>query len=753
MSTRRPAGFISRVWKQALAGAALFGALSGAALSANLLANPGFENNPPPNFGNNIGWSMLPWVTGGGAPPNVVTVDGGVNFNYGAGGPQRDAEGTPAGTRQHYLDITNGDNTVHQSFQVPTCGSADTSPRTVTYSGYFSSRENSTSGSGSIRIVSGTGTGGTVLGQQSITNIGQGNSQTDPWQQLSGTVQVTPGSTISFVVFVSDFTNFDNASLTFDTFACPSTTLALQKRWLSSTAGSVATINATRGGNVIDSLTSTATGTAGQTTTDASPVAVFAGDVITLSELVTGASYSQSLSCSGPVTVAGSTVTVNPGLPATGAAPIVCTYGNVLASTPQVSISKTASTPTLTPGGTITYTVVVNNTGTVPANGTVVNDPVPAGIASMTWTCAGACGAASGSGAINDTIGTLPVGGSATYTVTAQVSATPPAVVTNTASVTPGGGGVCLNGCSSSASVPPVPQLSVSKTASTPTLTPGGTITYTVVVSNAGSVAASGTVVNDPVPAGIDSMTWTCAGACGAASGSGAINDTIGTLPVGGSATYTVTAQVSATPPTVVTNTASVTPGGGGVCVPGNSAAPCTAAASVPPVPQVSVSKTAGSATVLQGGRISYTIVVSNAGAVSANGTAVQDTLPAGLTAASWTCTASGGATCPSASGSGDIAQTIATLPPGGSVTYTVNASVTAAPGTTLTNTASVTPPGGGVCVPGNVAAPCSSAVSSAVVGAAASTPVPTLGEWALVLLSLLLAAVAALRVPRRAPH
>lgn len=292
---------VSRVLKRALAGAVLMSVLSGAAAaSANLLVNGGFENNAPATGGNNIGWSVSPWVVGGGAPANVVTVDGSVNINYGIAGPERDAEGTPAGTRQHYLDITNGDNTVYQSFMVPTCGSADLTPRTVTYSGYFSARENSIGGRGSIAIVNGAGTGGTVIGQQSITGIGQGQSRTDPWQLLSGTVQVIPGSTISFVVFISDYANFDNASFTFDnTFTCPSTTLALQKKWLTSTAGNVATLSATRGGTLLDNLTSTANGTPGQTTTDASPATVFAGDVITLSEAVTGPAYSQILAARG----------------------------------------------------------------------------------------------------------------------------------------------------------------------------------------------------------------------------------------------------------------------------------------------------------------------------------------------------------------------------------------------------------------------------------------------------------------------
>lgn len=67
-----------------------------------------------------------------------------------------------------------------------------------------------------------------------------------------------------------------------------------------------------------------------------------------------------------------------------------------------------------------------------------------------------------------------------------------------------------------------------------------------------------------------------------------------------------------------------------------------------------------------------YTVVASNTGSGSANGTVVADDLPTWATNVTWTCSALGGAVCPSASGSGDINETIATFPNGGSVTYTI---------------------------------------------------------------------------------
>jgi len=267
------------------------------------------------------------------------------------------------------------------------------------------------------------------------------------------------------------------------------------------------------------------------------------------------------------------------------------------------------------------------------------------------------------------------------------------------------------------------PQINVSKTTPATSLVAGGTITYTIAVSNVGGAPASNVVVSDPLPVGISSATWTCTatgGAVCAASGSGAINDTIATLPAGAKATYTLQALVSGSPPASITNTASVTPGGSAVCAPSGSAPPCTSSASVPPPPpQVSFTKTANVASAPPGGTVRYTLTVRNTGQVAANGTVVSDPLPTGVASMSWTCSA-GGASCPAASGSGALSQTIASLPTGGVVTYTITATLSASAvvGSTITNTASAAPPGGGTCAPGGSAGPCTATVGTTVSGA-----------------------------------
>ena len=108
-----------------------------------------------------------------------------------------------------------------------------------------------------------------------------------------------------------------------------------------------------------------------------------------------------------------------------------------------------------------------------------------------------------------------------------------------------------------------------------------------------------------------------------------------------------------------------------------------------PPSADLSITKTDGVTTVYAGGSLTYTITASNAGPSNAPGTVVADTLPAALSGATWTCVGAGGGTC-TAAGSGNLNDT-ANLPAGGSVTYTLTATVS--PGTTgtLSNTATVT--------------------------------------------------------------
>jgi len=104
-------------------------------------------------------------------------------------------------------------------------------------------------------------------------------------------------------------------------------------------------------------------------------------------------------------------------------------------------------------------------------------------------------------------------------------------------------------------------------------------------------------------------------------------------------------------------------------------------------VADLSITKTDGVTTATPGGSVTYTITASNAGPGSTMGT-VADTFPASLTC-TWTCVGALGGVCTGA-GSGNI-NDVATLPAGGSVTYTASCSISASATGSLANTATVT--------------------------------------------------------------
>jgi uncharacterized repeat protein (TIGR01451 family) len=373
------------------------------------------------------------------------------------------------------------------------------------------------------------------------------------------------------------------------------------------------------------------------------------------------------------------------------------TDSDTIAASADLGITKTDGVTTATAGGSVTYTITASNAGPSNATGATVADTFPASL-TATWTCAGAGGGtctASGSGNINDTVN-LPSGASVIYTVSATIANGASGALTNTATVTAPAGVTDPNPGNDSATdidaLGASADLGITKTDGVTTATPGGAVTYTITASNAGPSNATGATVADTFPASL-TCTWTCAGLAGGtctASGSGNINDTVN-LPSGGSVAYTASCSLSAAATGTLSNTATVSaPAGVTDPTPGNNSA--TDSDTIAANADLGITKTDGVTTATAGGSVTYTITASNAGPSNATGATVADTFPASLTA-TWTCAGAGGGTC-TASGSGNINDAV-NLPSGATVIYTVSATISAGASGTLSNTATVTPPGG----------------------------------------------------------
>ena len=222
--------------------------------SPNLLMNAGFSNNPPASCGNNLwtppwpssGYPVSPWQATGSDRTNLVVV-GGNCPPYSPAGPDTDAEGSAPGTHQYYLDVY-GINDLYQTVTVPTCAMTGPTPVTITYSGYFSARDNATPlfHGGYIAIQDGAYD---LTGVNELSRINASDLNNSSWKKFEGTVahSVTPGQQLTFVVELVQRANFDNASLTIG-IDCSATTLTLQKVWAAATAGDSAALTVSRSG-------------------------------------------------------------------------------------------------------------------------------------------------------------------------------------------------------------------------------------------------------------------------------------------------------------------------------------------------------------------------------------------------------------------------------------------------------------------------------------------------------------------------
>ena len=371
-------------------------------------------------------------------------------------------------------------------------------------------------------------------------------------------------------------------------------------------------------------------------------------------------------------------------------------------------------------GGTVlandrlTYTIVVTNPA-APAGGgrdtaitVTVADVIPTGTtyAGNLTTTQGSVTGSQGAG-IAGTLGSLAPGDSVTITFDVTVDGGTPAgtLILNNA-FADGTGQISQQPLEGEAGVgvvtaAPLSDLRIVKTA-TPTATyvPGQPLVYTIVVSNLGPNTATNARVLDDFPVAYGTASWNVSyagGASGPASGSGTSLDALVTVPVGGTATFTVTGGVSneVRPwPSVLTNVVTVTPAAG-ASDPDPSNNVSETSNRLAPVSDLQVVKTDGKATYVPGAPVVYTITVTNNGPSFVSGAHVTDSLDAvRITSASWTAVFTGSGAAGIASGTGSIDEYV-NLPVGGTAVYTLTAQTSSAATGTLVNTASVAPPQG----------------------------------------------------------
>ncbi|HSF14171.1 MAG TPA: DUF11 domain-containing protein [Vicinamibacteria bacterium] len=108
----------------------------------------------------------------------------------------------------------------------------------------------------------------------------------------------------------------------------------------------------------------------------------------------------------------------------------------------------------------------------------------------------------------------------------------------------------------------------------------------------------------------------------------------------------------------------------------------------------LSLTKNDGVEFVEPGDNVTYTLVATNAGPSPVSGATVTDNFPTDLTGCSWSCSASGGASCTAGPVNGNLLDTI-DLPVGSLATYTATCTFTGSESDEITNTATISAPMG----------------------------------------------------------
>ena len=390
-------------------------------------------------------------------------------------------------------------------------------------------------------------------------------------------------------------------------------------------------------------------------------------------------------------------------------APVECTASQRLALAPLgmsvLGINLSTDNSFVSQGSSIVYFFEVSNLGGALVSNLPVFTTEPAGVASSTWVCEGFGGAScpsSGSGPINEVIGSLPLdGGAVRFTITVQTAESLPATFDFTAGANPSAATTCLPpSCSVTSSLSSEDQLVLALDANTGVVQPDSTIEYTYSIVNGGGLDSFGFVVYSEPPPEFPATSWTCTGSGGAEctpAGTGPLDDSVSFLPSGASVTYTISATVGSELPATIDYLVGVDFGLGleptGLlnCLPLN----CSASSSLPTgtgaPAQMSITKTANRSNLFAGGGVRYTVSFANIGNTLASSVQLVDDIPPGLTSFFWTCSAAGDAFCEVASGSGPLNEFFSFVAPGSSVTYTIDAEVASDASGVVTNLAQLT--------------------------------------------------------------
>ena len=365
----------------------------------------------------------------------------------------------------------------------------------------------------------------------------------------------------------------------------------------------------------------------------------------------------------------------------------------------ELTIVNSASTSTTTPGGVVSYTITATNSGQAALAGATLTVGLAQVLDDATYngdaTATAGTVALAGDGQSLTWTGTLTVGATVTitYSVTVNNPDTGDKTLTDTVQSTAPG-----STCPASGAAPPactavvtvlIPGLTISKTASSSTTTPGSAVQYTISVANTGQTSYTGATVTDDLTGVLNDAAYNgdAAATVGTVSYVSPVLTWTGNLAPGDTATITYSVTVN-NPDTgdkhLVNTVVSAVPGS--TCPSGSTDPACTVTVT-DLIPALTITKTANVASATPGSAVDYTITVADSGQTNYPGATVTDDLTGVLSAAAFNHDAA--ATTGTVSYASPALTWTGSLAPGdtATITYSVTINNPETGGTSLTNT------------------------------------------------------------------
>lgn len=381
------------------------------------------------------------------------------------------------------------------------------------------------------------------------------------------------------------------------------------------------------------------------------------------------------------------------------------TATTTVATSADLSVTKSDTPDPVNAGANLTYTITVNNAGPSNASTVSLTDVLPAETlffsmaAPAGWSCT--TPGVFSSGTVTCTNPSAGLGNHVFTLVVNVLAATPSGtVISNTATVsaTTSDPNTGNESGTSTTTVATSANMSVTKTDTPDPVTAGNNITYSITVTNAGPSNADAVTLSDTIPANTtfvsftNPLGWTCS--TPAVGATGTVSCTKDSSQVAGTATpFTLVVNVdpSTVVGTVISNTVTVgstTPDS----VTGNESATATTTVGGGGPADLSVTKTDSPDPVTAGTNLTYTITVNNAGPGIASTVSLSDTVPSNTSFVSLASPAGWSCVTPAVGAGGTITCTNPSVAVGSAVfTLTVSVSATAGGGTVISNTATVT--------------------------------------------------------------